>query len=45
LRIPIRIGIGGVSKIRGIKASLKKGIINILITDREACSYLLEKGG
>jgi len=45
LRIPIRIGIGGVSKIRGIKASLKKGIINILITDREACTYLLEKGG
>jgi len=44
LRIPIRIGIGGLYKLRGIKASLNRGIVNVLITDKVACNYLLGKG-
>jgi len=46
LRINNRVGIGGGSrKIRSVSATIKKGIVNYLITDSETCKYILENGG
>lgn len=45
-RIKNRIGIGGgPRKIRSLRAALKSGILNYLVSDSETCLYILENGG
>ena len=42
-RVPLRIGIGGGSaKIRSIRASLKRGLINYLVSDESTCGTILQ---
>ena len=43
LKIPRRVGIGGgAQKCRGVLAALRGGLVNILVTDYETGSYILQ---
>lgn len=43
MKIPLRIGMGGgSSKIRAIRAALKGGLINILVSDESTCETILK---
>lgn len=43
-KIPVRIGIGGGSpKIRAVKAAVKGGLVNALVTDYETCVSILKE--
>jgi deoxyribonucleoside regulator len=43
-KIPARIGIGGgIQKMRAVKAALKGGLVNALVTDYETCVSLLKE--
>jgi len=44
-KVPIRLGIGGGSrKIRGLMASLRSGIVNMIVTDEKSAEVLLDTG-
>lgn len=43
MRVPKRVGIGGgTTKIRALRAGLKSGLINVLVSDATTCETILE---